>query len=132
MPHKAKNLMDKILDDENIKLSYYQSGKGKWERDDFRWYSYNYLFNLEELKQSIIDKSYRVGNYTCFVVHEPKERLIMKLPVKDRVAQHMWDNIISPIFDKKFYYHLASIHKMGAGFFFEDNAEPQCGVQAHC
>ena len=35
----------------------------------------------------------------------------MKLPVKDRIAQHMWNNIVEPIFNKRFYYHSYACRK---------------------
>ena len=39
-----------------------------------------------------------------FYVYEPKKRMILSLPFKDRVVQHAICNIIEPIFDKRFIY----------------------------
>ena len=43
-----------------------------------------------------------VSKYHYFKVYEPKERQIMALPFYDRVVQHAINNVLEPIFDKRF------------------------------
>lgn len=105
MGHKFKNLMDKILDINNVYLSYKQSSSSRHERKDFAWFEINLEENLNYIRNLVSSGIYQVGDYTYFTVYEPKERIIMKLPVKDRIVQHMWDNVVNPIFDNRFYYH---------------------------
>ncbi len=38
-------------------------------------------------------------------MYEPKKRDIYALPFRDRVAQHMINNKIEPIVERRFYYH---------------------------
>lgn len=42
------------------------------------------------------------SKYHYFKVYEPKERQIMALPFYDRVVQHAINNVLEPIFDKRF------------------------------
>ena len=49
--------------------------------------------------------TYRQGEARRFVVYEPKKRDIYALPFRDRVAQHMINNKIEPIVERRFYYH---------------------------
>lgn len=35
----------------------------------------------------------------------------MKLPAKDRIVQHMWNTVMEPVFDSKFYYHSYACRK---------------------
>ena len=102
---KIRNVFPLLVAENNSYLSYYQSGCGKWDRNDFSFFNQNVPLRLAELRESLIDGTYNLGPYTFFVVYEPKERIIMKLPVRDRIAQHMWDNVINPMMDNKFYYH---------------------------
>ena len=42
-----------------------------------------------------------MGDYYSFTIKEPKERLIMALPFKDKVVLHsLCDNVMTPIFEK--------------------------------
>ena len=52
----------------------------------------------EEMQRLLDDAS----KYHYFKVYEPKERQIMALPFYDRVVQHAINNVLEPIFDKRF------------------------------
>lgn len=60
--------------------------------------------NLIQLQNELIYKTYRTGRYREFYIHEPKTRLVMALPFRDRVIHHALCNIINPIFDSRFIY----------------------------
>ena len=54
------------------------------------------------MREDIINLAYEPSKYHYFKVYEPKERQIMALPFYDRVVQHAINNVLEPIFDKRF------------------------------
>lgn len=58
--------------------------------------------NLINIQNELICKTYSVGRYREFFVNEPKKRLIMALPFKDRVIQWAIYQVLNPYFEKAF------------------------------
>lgn len=58
--------------------------------------------NLDKVREDILNLAYEPSEYHYFKVYEPKERQIMALPFYDRVVQHAINNVLEPIFDKRF------------------------------
>lgn len=100
-----KNLFTKICDFDNIQDAYRKASSCKHTFHEFLLFEQNRFSNLVEILDDVSNGTYKVGQYSYFVVYEPKKREIMKLPVRDRVVQHMWNNIVVPIIEPKFYGH---------------------------
>jgi len=64
--------------------------------------------NLEEnliiLQNELIYHTYKPSRYREFYIKEPKERLILALPFRDRVVHQAICFVITPIFEKSFIY----------------------------
>lgn len=58
--------------------------------------------NLFRIQEDLIYKTYKPGKYVSFYVYDPKTRLIMAAPFRDRVVHHALCNVIEPIFDARF------------------------------
>lgn len=101
----VNNIYDQICDYENIELAYRLASYCKQYHPDFLKFNFNLPYELASIKHDLDFCTYEVGKYSYFTVYDPKEREIMKLPPRDRVIQHAWNNIVSPIFDRKFIYH---------------------------
>lgn len=99
---KVKNLYPEIYNFENIYLAYQEARKCKRYRDEVLSFSANLEENLIEIQNELIWKTYRVGRYREFYVWEPKQRLIMALPFKDRVVQWAVYRILNPLFERRF------------------------------
>lgn len=56
------------------------------------------------LQEELIEGSYRHGEYTDFVIHDPKSRVISAAPYRDRVVHHALCNVIEPLFDRTFIF----------------------------
>jgi len=104
MGKRYKNLFEKVVDINNIRLAYSKAVRGgnRYTISHLR-FKENLEANLYLLQQSLIDGTYKRGNYHTFKVYEPKERIISALPFKDRVVQHCLNNILQPIFAKWFF-----------------------------
>jgi retron-type reverse transcriptase len=57
------------------------------------------------LQNELIYETYEQGEYNQFYVYEPKKRLVMALPFRDRVVQWAIHLQVFPIFDNIFYEH---------------------------
>ncbi len=100
-----KNLFPLITDFTNVEDAYWKASSCKHTRLEFLLFELDRYNNLVNIWQEVINGNYEIGNYFYFTVYEPKPREIMKLPARDRVVQHMWNTVMEPIFDSKFYYH---------------------------
>lgn len=101
---KIRNIYEKICDFENLYQAYLEARKCKRYRQDVLQFSANLEENLIQIQNELIYKTYKVGRYREFFVYEPKKRLIMALPFKDRVVQWAIYRQLNPIFDKQFIY----------------------------
>lgn len=99
-----KNLFENVIDFENLYQAWESARKGKRYREEIMAFSANLESNLIEIQNHLLYGSYRVGHYRPFYVYEPKKRLIMALPFRDRVIQWAIYRQLFPIFDKQFIF----------------------------
>lgn len=98
------HLFEQITDYENLYIAYLNASKNKRFRNEVLEFSNNLEENLIEIQNELLYKTYKVGRYREFYVHEPKKRLIMALPFKDRVVQWAIYQVINPLFNKQFIH----------------------------
>jgi len=60
--------------------------------------------NLFDLHRSLLEKSYQHGAYKSFYVCDPKQRLISKAGVRDRVVHQALFRVLYDIFDRRFIH----------------------------
>lgn len=67
-----------------------------------------FQFNRERLLMSIqaslVNRTYRHGAYRSFTVFEPKERIVLAAPLRDRVVHHALHDVVAPLFDRGFIF----------------------------
>ena len=90
-------LFDKVCDLENLRLAEINAGAGKGSRKEVAQFRANLEQNLADLREELVNKTYHTSAYTCFIKHEPKERVIFKLPYRDRVVQWAIMQVLVPI-----------------------------------
>lgn len=100
--HKIRGLYDQIYDFGNLYEAYIQARKGKRYRIEVLKFTKNLEENLIQIQNELMWKTYEVGRYREFFVYEPKKRLIMALPFKDRVVQWAIYQVLNPYFEKGF------------------------------
>ncbi len=82
----------------NLQLAANKAMKGKRFRQDVMRFEANRDELLLKLQQDLINGTYRTSKYNTFVIHEPKERVIYRLPFyPDRIVHHAIMNILEPI-----------------------------------
>jgi retron-type reverse transcriptase len=80
------NLFHSIVCYDNLLLAFENASRGRSRRRDVVRFKSNLESNLLGLQQELMDGSYRTSEYTTFIVYEPKERVIYRLPFRDRVV----------------------------------------------
>lgn len=97
------NLFEKIVSKENIELAFEKARKGKNWQDDVKEVVKDKEKKLAELRQSLIDGTFKTSKYRVKTIFEPKKREIYILPFyPDRIVQHAVMNVIAPILDAMF------------------------------
>ena len=99
---RIKNLFEKIYDFENLYQAWEAARKGKRYRNEVLWFSNNLESNLIDIQNHLIYGTYEIGRYRQFYVYEPKKRLIMALPFRDRVVQWAIYRQLFPLLNKQF------------------------------
>lgn len=99
-----EDIYPKIYDFENLYISALEAKKEKRFREEVLRFNSNLEENLIIIQNELIYKTYKVGNYRQFYIYEPKQRLIMALPFRDRVVQWAIYRNLYPIYDKQFIY----------------------------
>ena len=95
-------LLEAMADYASVQKAYNKARKCKRYRKDVLIFTKDKEGNLEKVRDDILNLSYEPSEYHYFKVFEPKERQIMALPFYDRVVQHAINNVLEPIFDKRF------------------------------
>lgn len=104
MAKQIKNMYETLCSYENLHQAYLNARKSKRYRDEVMKFSFNLEENLMDLREELLNKTYSIGGYREFFVYEPKKRLIMALPFRDRVVQWAIYQLVNPIFDNMYIF----------------------------
>lgn len=97
------NLYQKICDINNLYLADSLAQRGKQKQYGVIVHNRKQDSNLHQLQNMFLDKTYKTSRYTVFEVHEPKTRLVYRLPYfPDRIAHYCIMNVLEPFFMKVF------------------------------
>lgn len=102
---KLKNLYQEICSFENLLEAYKQARKCKRYRSEVLEFTANLEENLITIQNELTWKTYEVGRYKEFFVYDPKKRLIMALPFRDRVVQWAIYRVLNPLLDRRYISH---------------------------
>ncbi len=96
---RLNNIYSKIYSTENLRLADEKARKGKLRQYGVMIHDKNKESNIISLHHMLRDKTYKTSAYTKFTVHEPKERIVYRLPYfPDRIGHHAVMNQLEPIF----------------------------------
>lgn len=113
-----KNLYAKVCDFESLYKAHLRARRGKRNKSDVILFENNLSCNLVELNKELLSKDYKIGQYRKFTVYEPKRRIIMSLPYRDRVVQHsLSENILEPLLERLLIFDNCASRK-GKGTHF--------------
>lgn len=95
---KIQNIWQEITSFENLCKAYEHAKKNKRYRNEVLAFTENLEANLFKLQKELRDHTYHCGEYRQFYVYDPKKRLIMALPFRDRVVQWAVYQVVNPVF----------------------------------
>jgi RNA-directed DNA polymerase len=97
------NLHEKICHIQNIIRADNNARKGKRTSYGVKEHDKRRGCNLISLQNMLMDGSFRTSQYSTFMIYEPKEREIFRLPYfPDRITHHAIMNIMEEIWVKTF------------------------------
>lgn len=99
---RIRNLYDSICGTENLYLAYLKARKGKAGSYGVVLFEKDLDNNMKQIQQELTTGVYRTSEYSIFTVHDPKERVVYRLPFRDRVVHHAIMNILEPVWVKLF------------------------------
>lgn len=102
---KPQTLWQQLIAPENLWRAYVNAKKGKSRRPDVAKFSMQVEIELADLRDALLDGSYRPAGYRQFYVHDRKRRLISAAPFRDRVLHHALMQIIEPLLEQRFSDH---------------------------
>lgn len=106
------NIYERIISMDNLRLADDKARKGKLRTYGVRVHDQNREENLLKLHESLKSRTFKNSEYTMFVIHEPKEREIYRLPYyPDRILHHAIMNVVEPIWLSVFPHNTYSCIK---------------------
>ncbi len=108
------HLFEKILSFDNLLSAARKAQKGKRQKANVSRFNFNMENELLVLKEQLQNKTYKPGDYTTFMIYEPKQRMISAAPYRDRVVHHALCNVIEPLFENTFIFD-SYANRLGKG-----------------
>ena len=106
------NLYERICSIENLRLAEKRARKGKEGTYGVKVFDRDAERNLWRLHDTLMARGYRTSEYSIFRVHEPKERVIYRLPFyPDRIMHHAIMNVMEGIWTSVFTHNTYSCIK---------------------
>lgn len=92
------NLFDRIISIENLRLADQRARKGKLNTYGVKVHDRHAEENLLALHEALKSGTFKTSEYNTFIIYEPKEREIFRLPYfPDRIVHHAIMNILEPV-----------------------------------
>lgn len=100
---RINNIYPLIYDIDNIELADKKARRCKEKRYGVARHDRNHHQENVELSESLKNRTYRTSKYSNYIIYEPKQRTISRLPYyPDRIVHHAIMNIMEPIWVKIF------------------------------
>lgn len=97
------NLYDQICTLENLELADKKARRGKLRSHGVKKHDKNRTENINNLREALLNGTFRTSKYDVFTIYEPKEREIYRLPYfPDRIVHHAVMNVLEPIWTSIF------------------------------
>lgn len=99
---RVGNLFDKVCEPDNLHLAYLKAKRGKSKRYGVLLFEKRLDDNLLKLHDELVNGIYKTSEYSIFMIHDPKERMVYRLPFHDRVVHHAIMNVLEGIWTSIF------------------------------
>jgi hypothetical protein len=97
---RARDLFDRIVDRENLRLAVSKALRGKRSKRDARVFVARLDENLDLMQAGLLRGDIALGEYHQFTIFDPKQRLITAPRFRERVLHHAIMNVCEPVFER--------------------------------
>lgn len=97
-----RNIFTQIVSIENLFAAWDEFRTGKMGKFDVQMFAQTVETQLFDLHRDLAAGTYRHGAYFAFQITDPKQRLIHKALVCDRIVHHALFSVLNPIFEPTF------------------------------
>lgn len=97
---RVGNIFGAVVERDNLLDAFLKASRGKRSHADQRRYAANLTDEIERLRAGLLNLDFPVGDYSRFMIHDPKEREISVAPFAERVLHHALMNVCEPYFDR--------------------------------
>ena len=87
---------------DNLLVAWRKAARGKRGGAPAAHFEANLAEELLTIQGQLQSDVWQPGEYSSFLIHEPKRRLISAAPFRDRVVHHALCNVIEPEFERRF------------------------------
>lgn len=100
MNSKNDTLLEQMSSFENLFAAFKECSRGKRSKAGYHNYLFAYGEKLKGLEQELKQTgNYRWSGYRAFAVYEPKKRIVMAAPYRDRIVHTAMHRVLFPIID---------------------------------
>ncbi len=93
-----------IISFQNLCKAWREFVCDKSRKDDVAVFVGRLSSNIYSLHRDLVEGNYAHGLYESFIVNDPKQRIIHKAIVRDRLLHHAIYRILYPVLDKRFIF----------------------------
>ena len=86
--HSSRIRLEDVAEPARLREAFLKAARGKWTRADVGEFAATWQARLETLREELLGGTWRPRGFTCFIIHEPKERTIHAPCFEDRVVHH--------------------------------------------
>ncbi len=98
--HSSRIRLEEVAEPGRLREAYLRAARGKWGRADVREFAADWQGQLGILRERLLSGAWFPREFTRFVIHEPKERVIHAPRFQDRVVHHALVDAAMPDFER--------------------------------
>ncbi|WP_035243981.1 reverse transcriptase/maturase family protein [Desulfonatronovibrio hydrogenovorans] len=104
MPRSVGSIYDEVADWDNLLLAWRKARAGKRYTDEVLRFSRRWEEGLLNIHNHLVWQTWEPQPLRTFCVYRPKLRLIEAPAFSDRIVHHALNNIVEPVFERRFVF----------------------------
>ena len=102
---KLKNVYAQVCGTRNLyRAAHATLLKGRRFTSEGARFKYQLERNICRIQEKLRTLQYKHGKYEQFTIYDPKERVILAAPLKDRIVHHALNDVVAPWIDGKYIF----------------------------
>lgn len=102
---RVGNLWEHVLTRENLLYAFHRAARGKRHKRAVIDFSKDLDAQLDTMRRQLNDRTFEIGRFTVFTIHDPKERTIHAPAFPEQVFHHALMRHCEPMLERQAIYH---------------------------